>query len=820
MNAFALSTLKQYVQSERAGHVTNLAAAARQLLASHPVLAWLAADRLVRITSQQEATPYFLRSAAAAARGSRTQSARDLAVAFHRNPHQQLIAESALLSRDPALRVAAARAVLAMEDLPERHGAALQILSDEGVSHAVSLRLDGGMVHGRAHYLSARMLQIIWQDGQRSGRLALPDSGPIGTVRRFAFPWPHPAEAIRFSADPDTTVLLPEVLRRIATLPPATDANPPAGRSGLLLIVPVYGDAVSTRRCLEGLLAAVDVLGNARIVVIDDESPDPEMANLLGELATDARISLLRNPVNLGFAGSVNRALVTRAKGEDVCLVNADAFPSGKALDVMWQVLRGDPSIATVTPLSNNGEDSSIPVRLRINPLPAPDAALRLELLAQAVHGTTSVELPNGVGFCLMIAGAVLDRIGGFSGDFDRGYFEDVDFCLRARLHGYRNVCALGAYVPHAGSRSFQAEKAILVRRNLALLNEKHPGFAEEALRMVQDDPLEAATQALCRADLARQPALRVLCVPADSDDRLVSLLHGALPQSTATTVLMRLSSHRSGWDCVVTTPGGGFPGTVNIRIDGKDDPERTLREAMPGLAGGELLFVDPARLAKPIGAALSMIATLRAAVILASDAVGPDVIPRWCRLTARPMVTTPAMRDHVIQAGLGDVALLQLLPKTVPRTRSKPPAPGTLALIVNPQEPEHLGDIEQLASTLAASGVALCVMGAVAGDLDLMVRHTNLWFTGRIDPREIAGWLERAGINALAWQSRRYALSDPLLTEIGAAGLHVASFAPLERVSSHQLFVSHDRSVAEFGARIAAWMAPVQGDGAVAIST
>jgi GT2 family glycosyltransferase len=46
------------------------------------------------------------------------------------------------------------------------------------------------------------------------------------------------------------------------------------------------------------------------------------------------------------------------------------------------------------------------------------------------------------------------------AGDFDEdlfAYYEEVDFCLRARHHGFRIVCAPGAVASHDGMRGFLA---------------------------------------------------------------------------------------------------------------------------------------------------------------------------------------------------------------------------------------------------------------------------------------------------------------------------------------------------------------------------
>src|SRR5262249_47347250 len=131
--------------------------------------------------------------------------------------------------------------------------------------------------------------------------------------------------------------------------------------------------------------------------------------------------------------------------------------------------------IGTVTPFSNNGEYVSFPIPNTFNPLGPYSEVARLDAIAAKVNSGKVVDIPSGIGFCLYITRACCDRVGHFADDFARGYLEDVDFCLRAREQGFRNVCAPSVYVGHAGSRSFGAEKRSLVVRNLRLIEQRFP---------------------------------------------------------------------------------------------------------------------------------------------------------------------------------------------------------------------------------------------------------------------------------------------------------------------------------------------------------
>lgn len=76
---------------------------------------------------------------------------------------------------------------------------------------------------------------------------------------------------------------------------------------------------------------------------------------------------------------------------------------------------------------------------------------------------------------------------------------EDVDFCLRAREQGFRNVCAPSVYVAHHGSKSFKQQKRGLVLHNLGILDDRFPSFRKECLAFETADPLRAVRSNLER---------------------------------------------------------------------------------------------------------------------------------------------------------------------------------------------------------------------------------------------------------------------------------------------------------------------------------
>ena len=66
-----------------------------------------------------------------------------------------------------------------------------------------------------------------------------------------------------------------------------------------------------------------------------------------------------------------------------------------------------------------------------------------------------SIEVNSCLGSCFILKREVIAKIGYFDPAYTSGYFEEVDYCFRARAAGFKSVLALGAYIEHLGNVSF-----------------------------------------------------------------------------------------------------------------------------------------------------------------------------------------------------------------------------------------------------------------------------------------------------------------------------------------------------------------------------
>lgn len=276
----------------------------------------------------------------------------------------------------------------------------------------------------------------------------------------------------------------------LAPLAPAVD-----------VIVPVYGDLDATRVCFDRLLSC-DPGVPMRVIAVDDRGPDPTIAQLLDRLAMEGRITLHRNPTNLGFVRSVNIGMAMAAGTRDVVLLNADTVVVPGWLRRLQAVAQKAPDIGTVTPWSNDATICSYPRANAATPLAEVDVPALNSLAGRVLDGQ-AIDIPTAVGFCMYIRRDCLVQTGWFdAATFGTGYGEENDFCQRASRLGWRHRMALDLYVGHVGGGSFGPAKQARVDKALRLLARLYPDYESTVHGFIERDPLAVHRRALDRAQL------------------------------------------------------------------------------------------------------------------------------------------------------------------------------------------------------------------------------------------------------------------------------------------------------------------------------
>ncbi|WP_313731296.1 glycoside hydrolase family 99-like domain-containing protein [Pseudomonas sp.] len=248
-----------------------------------------------------------------------------------------------------------------------------------------------------------------------------------------------------------------------------------SGTNNLSIVIPVYNAHAEVKNCLKSVLNHTPP--DVQIIVINDGSTDPLIPTLLESFA-DSRLQIHNNQKNIGYTKTVNLG-IKLAKANDVILLNSDTVVTPNWTQAMRSSAYAEPTIGTVTAMSDNAGAFSFPKQGVHNP--KPDHLTHEEYAAQLLDNTYDckfVEVPTGSGFCFYIRRALLADIGDFDHKlFPRGYGEENDFCMRANARGWKNIITPWAFVYHVRTASFKGEKEKLVKSGVDIVINKFPDY-------------------------------------------------------------------------------------------------------------------------------------------------------------------------------------------------------------------------------------------------------------------------------------------------------------------------------------------------------
>ncbi len=277
--------------------------------------------------------------------------------------------------------------------------------------------------------------------------------------------------------------------------------------------------------CLASLADEVRALTATSVVVVDNGSGDDSVDVIGAALRVhgwEAWASLLPLSDNLGFAGgnnvAIQAALSSRQPPDWLLLLNSDTLIRPGAVQALLAWGAALPQAGIIGARLEDPDGAPQASAFRFPSLGGEiEAGLGMAVASRAL-ARWRMPLPISEasgwadwtpGACMLIRRAVFETIG----LFDTGYFmyyEDVDFCLRARRAGWRCWHAPDSRVVHLVGRSRQSEEghvahrlppAWFVSRRRYFL--KHHGPAYTALC----DATRLVSEAVGRTKRALRPA-------------------------------------------------------------------------------------------------------------------------------------------------------------------------------------------------------------------------------------------------------------------------------------------------------------------------
>ena len=280
-------------------------------------------------------------------------------------------------------------------------------------------------------------------------------------------------------------------------LPSEIPSLPPPGRVFADVVILVHCGLDETRRCIRSALAD-RAFPLARIIVVDDRSPEPELVAWLKELAAEGQIHLIRTRRRLGFAASANLG-IDAAETHDVVLLSSDSRMPAGWLGRLSAHAYSQRNIATVSPFSNNAWICGYPDD-EGGAIAFGETAARMDEVCRTVNAGRSSATPVTMGHCMYIRRDALRAVGVFDTErFVAEHVAEIDFCLRATAAGWHHRVACDTFVHRSRSD-----------RPRGVLRSAHPGFDRS---LAQHATLGSATpfRFAVTAALLRQSKLPVI---------------------------------------------------------------------------------------------------------------------------------------------------------------------------------------------------------------------------------------------------------------------------------------------------------------------
>jgi GT2 family glycosyltransferase len=245
----------------------------------------------------------------------------------------------------------------------------------------------------------------------------------------------------------------------------------------LAIILLNYRRADLALDCLATLEPELRERSDWRVVVVDNDSRDGSAERIAAAIAANgwsAWAQLVASPVNGGFSAGNNLG-IQAARADHYLLLNSDTLVRPGALGTLLASIRRQPRVGLMGP------------RLEFSDGTAQESCFRFhtpasELMAAAATGPISrllrryaiaqpaSDAPTDTPWisfaCVLIRAQALREIGLLDDGYFM-YFEDMDYCRRAQVKGWRIAYEPAARVVHLRGGSSPVKQAFAERRRV-----------------------------------------------------------------------------------------------------------------------------------------------------------------------------------------------------------------------------------------------------------------------------------------------------------------------------------------------------------------
>ena len=242
------------------------------------------------------------------------------------------------------------------------------------------------------------------------------------------------------------------------------------------IIIPVYNALAFAQACIESIYR-VRTSVPFEVIVVNNGSAPEVRAWLSREEERRPNLRALHFDEPLGFARA-NNVGARQGRYDFLVLLNSDTVVTDGWLEGLRDAMVADPGLGVISPVSNSvgSETQMDPDAEALYSHQARGYAKRIRSRREVVFDPQRL-----VFFCVMIRRTLWERLAGLEEVYGIGNFEDDDFCLRARLAGYRLGVARNVFVFHHEQATFRAnnlDHALLMERNQLLFCDRASRWA------------------------------------------------------------------------------------------------------------------------------------------------------------------------------------------------------------------------------------------------------------------------------------------------------------------------------------------------------
>lgn len=242
------------------------------------------------------------------------------------------------------------------------------------------------------------------------------------------------------------------------------------------IIIVSYNSADVIELCLASIFKQDSLMSHIEVLVVDNASSDSTV-NIIREKFPS--VLIFQNNVNYGYSYAVNRGY-SESVGKYILILNPDTVLEDEFIKKVINLMDSLPEIGIlgVSLISTNGKiqptcwkEPSLLTVIYDMMLPY---FFSLKLVTLQPEKFASVPMVSGA--CMIVRKDVFQTLGGFDERFFL-YYEDVDFCYRARKLGYKIFFTPDIKViHHQGKSSFKDMKSFFINLYISkfLFFEKH----------------------------------------------------------------------------------------------------------------------------------------------------------------------------------------------------------------------------------------------------------------------------------------------------------------------------------------------------------